>query len=124
MVDLPEPFSPTRQCTSPAMTSQSTASRARTPPKCLVARFKRRKGADESNFLGLVLFFERAGRADRTLAAESQDALEVRNGAHLIERRLVAVVHAFCDAEAICGELHVGIIRLLIGDRVVGPFVV
>src|SRR5450759_1109737 len=32
-VDLPEPFSPTRQCTSPGRTSKVTLSRAATPPK-------------------------------------------------------------------------------------------
>src|SRR4051812_5582209 len=34
-VDLPEPFSPTRQCTSPDSTDQSIASSALVPPKRL-----------------------------------------------------------------------------------------
>ncbi len=34
-VDLPAPFWPSRQCTSPAATSRSTPSRARTPGNCL-----------------------------------------------------------------------------------------
>jgi hypothetical protein len=34
-VDLPEPFSPTRQWTSPARTSMSTSRSACTPPKTL-----------------------------------------------------------------------------------------
>src|SRR5258708_6471896 len=43
-VDLPDPFSPTRQWTSPAITSQSTPSSATTPPKRLDAPLRRRKG--------------------------------------------------------------------------------
>lgn len=34
-VDFPAPFCPSRQCTSPASTSRSTPSRARTPGNCL-----------------------------------------------------------------------------------------
>src|SRR5207344_2101376 len=34
-VDLPDPFSPTRQCTSPPDRERSTSRRATTPPKCL-----------------------------------------------------------------------------------------
>ena len=34
-VDLPQPFSPARQCTSPGMRSMETSIRAGTPPKDL-----------------------------------------------------------------------------------------
>src|SRR4029450_10917758 len=34
-VDLPDPFSPTRQCTSPPDRDRATSRRATTPPKCL-----------------------------------------------------------------------------------------
>src|SRR5437763_29580 len=42
-VDLPEPFSPTRQCTSPPASERSTSRRATTPPKCLEIRCSSRK---------------------------------------------------------------------------------
>src|SRR5690242_20445244 len=41
-VDLPEPFSPTRQCTSPADNERSTSRKATTPPKCLEIRWSSR----------------------------------------------------------------------------------
>ena len=44
-VDLPQPFSPTRQCTSPGSTSQSIRSSAITPPKRLLTPVSRRNGA-------------------------------------------------------------------------------
>ncbi|GAA3228735.1 hypothetical protein GCM10020216_045270 [Nonomuraea helvata] len=34
-VDFPAPFWPSRQCTSPALTSRFTPSKARTPGNCL-----------------------------------------------------------------------------------------
>ena len=43
-VDLPQPFSPTRQCTSPRRTSQSIRSSASTPPKRLLTPVSRRNG--------------------------------------------------------------------------------
>src|SRR3954467_5050479 len=41
-VDLPDPFSPTRQCTSPAESARSTSRSATTPPKCLEIRCRSR----------------------------------------------------------------------------------
>src|SRR3954447_3763574 len=213
-VDLPQPFSPTRQCTSPGSTSQSTRSRAVTPVKRLVTPTRRSRGAgaamglaapgegrggrgaalppggrleaqldqavdrvlvdglellgedqvllrvhldlaqlrqlhsvvgllavghhgadpddrlagehrvpdealadgagldelrplagrerpDDGDRLGLAALLDGAGGADRPLRAEGEDALEVRMGAHLVERGPVAVVHALRDAEAV-----------------------
>src|SRR5436853_2320942 len=42
-VDLPDPFSPTRQCTSPAASERSTPRSATTPPKCLEIPWRSRK---------------------------------------------------------------------------------
>src|SRR5471032_13164 len=44
-VDLPEPFSPTRQCTSPAPSEMSTSRKAWTPPKRLEMPVNSRKFA-------------------------------------------------------------------------------
>src|SRR2546422_81102 len=43
-VDLPAPFWPSRQCTSPARTSSATPSSARTPGKVFTTSVKRRVG--------------------------------------------------------------------------------
>src|SRR3954452_13071908 len=45
-VDLPDPFSPTRQCTSPARNERSTSRNATTPPKCLEIEWTSRKLAN------------------------------------------------------------------------------
>src|SRR5450432_93220 len=50
IVDLPEPFSPTRQWTSPCATSQSTASSATTPLNRLVAWVIRRNRSFDISF--------------------------------------------------------------------------
>src|SRR4051794_36281032 len=42
-VDLPDPFSPTRQCTSPASSVMSTSRSACTPPKRLEMLWRERK---------------------------------------------------------------------------------
>src|SRR5438270_4196239 len=44
-VDLPDPFSPTRQCTSPARNARSTSRSATTPPKRLEIPWTSRKPA-------------------------------------------------------------------------------
>src|SRR4026209_1687338 len=47
-VDLPEPFSPTRQCTSPGATDQSMLSRARVPPNRFVLFASERRGRESA----------------------------------------------------------------------------
>src|SRR5689334_17134188 len=49
-VDLPAPFWPSRQCTSPALTSRSTPSSARTPGNCLtIPRITRRDAESDDD---------------------------------------------------------------------------
>ena len=48
-VDLPEPFSPTRQWTSPARKDRSTSRSATTPPKRLEIAWTSRKLAKSGN---------------------------------------------------------------------------
>src|SRR5882672_2186415 len=50
-VDLPDPFSPTRQCTSPAGKARSTSRSATTPPKCLEIAWRSRKLAKSARDL-------------------------------------------------------------------------
>src|ERR1044071_3732412 len=50
-VDLPDPFSPTRQCTSPAGKDKSTLRSATTPPKCLEIAWRSRKLAKSARDL-------------------------------------------------------------------------
>src|SRR6266576_4728532 len=54
-VDLPEPFSPTRQCTSPASSVRSTSRSACTPPKHFEMPDISRKVAKGSSCDGTVL---------------------------------------------------------------------
>ncbi len=50
-VDFPAPLSPRTANTSPAKTSMSTSSRARTPPKRLVPLLTERNGIEESGLM-------------------------------------------------------------------------
>src|SRR6478752_5925314 len=52
-VDFPAPFWPSRQCTSPARTSRSTPSRARTPGNCLTIPRITRRGAESVDGSGM-----------------------------------------------------------------------
>src|ERR1700738_4264486 len=54
-VDLPEPFSPTRQCTSPTSSVRSTLRSACTPPKRFEMPDISRKGAKGSSCNEIVL---------------------------------------------------------------------
>src|SRR5258707_15588238 len=51
-VDLPEPFSPTRQCTSPASSVRSTSRSACTPPKRFEMPDISSKGAKDWSCVG------------------------------------------------------------------------
>ena len=55
-VDLPDPFWPTRACTSPAATSMSTASRASVPGKALVMPLMFKMVCTFSRFLNSTQF--------------------------------------------------------------------
>ena len=84
----------------------------------------RRERPDHGDARLLAALLDGARGADRPLAAEGQDALQVRVGAHLVQCGLVAVVHALGDAEAVGDQLHVRVLLLLQRDRGVGPLVV
>ena len=71
-----------------------------------------------------TLLLDRAAGADRALAAEREEALQVRMRRDQVERGLAAVVDVFSDAVAVADRLHVRILGLQVGDRRVGPGVV
>src|SRR3954470_21874938 len=61
-VDLPAPFWPSRQCTSPGRTSRSTPSRARTPGNDLVMPFMVSSGVSGAESAMAVPLAAGAGR--------------------------------------------------------------
>ncbi len=88
------------------------------------ATLARREGAEDGDLADLPGLFERAADADRALAAEGEEALEVRIGGDQVEGGLAAVVDALGDAVTVADRRHVGILLLEIGDRGVGPCIV
>ena len=59
------------------------------------------------NLVAKLLLFESPAGADRTLAAEGQEAAEIGIGRQHVERRLAAVVGTFGNAVAVADHLHV-----------------
>ena len=62
--------------------------------------------------------------ADRTLAAESEEALQVGIGAHEVECGAAGLVDVFSHAIPVADQLHIGGIGFDISDRCVRPGVV
>ncbi len=81
-------------------------------------------GPDHEHLADVALLFDRAAGADRALAAECEEALQVRMRRDQVERGLAAVVDVFSDAVSVADRLHVRVFDLQVGDRRVGPSVV
>ena len=100
-VDLPAPFWPSRQCTSPAATSRSTPSSARTPGNVLTTPVSRRtRSAHHRSWLAVREFAgEHRGADDAGPGAQlGQDDRQVAGG----QRQRAPVDHA-----ADLGQQHV-----------------
>ena len=80
--------------------------------------------ADHGDFVAKPFVAHRAAGANRAVRAEGQNALQVRVGFDDVERRFVGGVDLVGAWETVGDELHVRIVRLLVGDRRVGPDVV
>ena len=115
---------PTRTIVSPASIGFQMKPSRMAPDLMNFAPWPGENGPTTATVFALPLLLDGAGGADRPLRAEGEDALEVRVGAHLVERGLVAVVHALRDAEAVGDELHLRDTSTSERDRRIGPLVV
>jgi hypothetical protein len=69
-----------------------------------------RERPDDEDLAAQAALVDGTARADRPLAAEGEEALEVRVRPHEVEGGAAAVVDALGDAEAVGHELHAGVV--------------